>query len=25
VFDVPVGEKPAAVPFGRRATDAVAS
>jgi len=25
VFEVPLGEKPAAVPFGRRATDAVAS
>jgi Icc-related predicted phosphoesterase len=25
VFEVPVGEKPAGVPFGRRATDAVAS
>ncbi len=25
VFDVPTGEKPAAAPFGRRATDAIAS
>jgi Icc-related predicted phosphoesterase len=25
VFEVPVGEKPAAVPFGRRSTDAIAS